>query len=335
MKKILIPIILATICAGGAAAWLFCSRTTNTQDSRIYIPSGSTYEAVVDTLKAHDILSSTTTFSIWAKLRNYPTLVKSGSYVIKPQQSLFRLVGKLRSGNQDAIRITINKYRTKEQFCQFVASKLEFDAGSLDSAISSDSICQSYGFSPATIFTLFPQNTYEIYWNTSPKQFLDRMEKEYRQFWNESRTKAAEALGLTPAEVVTLASIVEEETNKNDEKPLIASVYLNRLRQGILLQADPTVKYACGDFTLQRITAKQLVVESPYNTYRHRGLPPGPICLPGVASINAVLENRQSKYLYFCAKEDFSGYHNFAVTLSEHLTNAARFHAALNQRGIR
>ena len=200
--------------------------------------------------------------------------------------------------------------------------------------LNDDTLCAAYGHTPQTIIGMFPRNTYDIYWNTSPRKLLDRMQRESEKFWTDSRKSQCKALKMTEYEVITLASIVEEETNVNDEKADIASVYLNRLRTGMLLQADPTVKYALQDFSIRRILNYMLLVDSPYNTYRIVGLPPGPICIPSQASIDAVLKNKKTSWLYFCAKEDFSGRHNFSSSLAEHQRNAAKFHKALNDRKI-
>lgn len=200
--------------------------------------------------------------------------------------------------------------------------------------LQNDSICSIYGLTPATVFALFPQNTYEFYWTVSPMAFLDKMNQESNKFWNERQSQLS-AINLSREQVITIASIVEEETNCNDEKADIASVYLNRYRIGMALQADPTVKYAIGDFTIRRIRGEMLQTDSPYNTYRNAGLPPGPICIPSAASIDAVLKNKNTQYLYFCAKEDFSGRHNFAATITEHQANAKKFHKALNKQNIK
>ena len=194
--------------------------------------------------------------------------------------------------------------------------------------------CDSLGFTRETIPALFIPNTYEIYWNVSPERFMARMKQEYNRFWTEERRKKAEALGLTPVEVSTLASIVEEESAVADEYPTIAGLYLNRLKAGMPLQADPTVKFAAGDFALQRILDKHLAIDSPYNTYKYAGLPPGPIRIPSIRAIDAVLNPAHHRYFYMCAKEDFSGRHNFAATLAEHNRNANRYRAELNRRKI-
>ena len=301
----------------------------------VCVPTGSSYEALCDTLRAHNCIADEAMFQSMARVRKLNKHVKPGRYEFHPGMSTMRVVNKLYYGNQDAMKITIGRHRTKESLCRFVGSKLEMSADSLLAVLNSEAITAQYGFTPTTILGIFVQNTYDVYWNVTPEKFLERMAKEYDRYWTGVRKGECDALGLTPQEVVALASIVEEETNCDSEKPTIASVYLNRLRKGMLLQADPTVKYAVGDFTLRRILHRHLAVESPYNTYLHRGLPPGPICLPGTASIDAVLANMKTDYLYFCAKEDFSGRHNFAATPAQHAANAQRFHQALDARGIK
>ena len=300
----------------------------------IYIPSGSTFDQLVDSLEAHDCITDPAVFRSMARARHLTEHVKSGRYLLQPGMSLYQVVNKLYCGNQDAVRLTINKHRTKAHLCEFLGRKLEMSGDTLLALLDDSAFCSRYESTPNTIIALFIQNTYDIYWNTTPEKLLDRMQKEYNRFWTPLRQGQCSDLGLSPVEIITLASIVEEETNADEEKPLIASVYLNRLRQGIPLQADPTLKYAVGDFTLRRLLNRHTTVDNPYNTYMYKGLPPGPICIPSIASIDAVLENHRSDYLYFCAKEDMSGRHNFARNADEHAANAARFHQALNSKGI-
>lgn len=336
MKKyiyIAIPLIL--VFAAITVVATLSSRVEMEEDSvRVYIPTDSDYSALCDTLSAHHCMPNRTAFHLVARLRKLPDHVKGGSYVIENHTSVLHLVSKLISGNQDAIRLTVNKHRTLEHLCAFLGGKLEFSSDSMLTLLCDPQVCSQYGETPQTVIGLFIRNTYEVYWTTSPRGFLDRMKRESDHFW-EPRQKALHSLGLSRQQVITLASIVEEETNANDEKPDIASVYLNRLRIGMPLQADPTVKFAMGDFSIQRILNYMLQTESPYNTYRTSGLPPGPICIPSQASIDAVLKNKKTDWIYFCAKEDFSGRHNFSSTLAEHQRNAARFHKALNDKKIR
>ena len=336
MKRIYIILIVICLLIGAVVGLGFLSinqRVTVSDTTRIYIPDNADYQALVDTLDTNHCLPSHTLFNTLARLRGLPKHVKAGSYLVKPNMRTLSLVLKLYSGNQDPIRITINKHRTLDQLCQFLGSKLQFDADSLLSLLTDTAFCAQYDLTPQTIIGMFSQNTYEYYWTIKPTNLVGRMNTEYERFWKERDSRLSD-LGLTRVQVLTIASIVEEETNKNEEKPDIASVYLNRYRIGMALQADPTVKYAVGDFSIRRIKGSMLKTDSPYNTYLYAGLPPGPICIPSASSIDAVLKNKQTSYLYFCAKEDFSGRHNFAATPEEHIANARKFHKALNDRNI-
>ena len=218
---------------------------------------------------------------------------------------------------------------------QLISHKLEFDSVDFMKALNNDTLLASFCLIKENALTLFIPNTYEVYWNMSAEKFIERMLKEHKSFWNEKRLKQAEAIGLTPTEVATLASIVEEETAVNAEKPMVAGLYINRLKRGMLLQADPTVKFSLQDFGLRRILYKHLEVNSPYNTYKYAGLPPGPIRIPSIQGLESVLNHAHHNYLYMCAKEDFSGTHNFAITSAQHAANARKYQQALNRRGIR
>lgn len=332
--------VLAVVCALGVMAvaaffWALNNKKVALSEKFVlYIPTGSNYGQVMDSLCANHCLEDTSFFSMLARYKKYPQNVRPGRYVIEPQMSVNALVNKLRSGSQDAQSVTIGKFRTKASLAGRLSKKFEFDSLQMITALNDESLMKKCGLTSETALALFVPNTYEIYWNTTPEDFLERMHRESDKFWSGSRGKRLEATGLTRVEAITLASIVEEETNQNDEKANIASVYLNRLRKGMLLQADPTVKFALQDFTLRRILNKHLQYDSPYNTYIYKGLPPAPICIPSVASIDAVLENKRTNYYYFCAKEDFSGYHNFASSVAEHNINAAKFRNELNKRKI-
>ena len=334
LRPYLIALLLFALCIGVANLFLLHRHTPSDGEETVHIPTGSTFDKVVDSLNAHGCLANEALFRSVAVAKRYPSHIKAGCYRIEPHISATKLLKKLYSGSQDAVHLIINKQRTKQGLCQHIARHLEMPAAALYDLLCNDSVCQSLGLTTDNIMTLFVPNTYDVYWNTSPERLLQRMQKESSRFWSIKRTRQCNELGLTPQEVYILASIVEEETNKNDEKPLVAAVYLNRLRKGMLLQADPTLRYALGDFTIQRVLNEHKTIASPYNTYMHPGLPPGPICTASIASIDAVLANKQVPYLYFCAKEDFSGYHAFATTLEEHQRNAHRFHQALNQRKI-
>ena len=310
-KTIIILIVLAVLAmlAGLAAITLLNSKTTNTEPLRLNIHENTSYNALCDSLDA------SATFQLMAKALGLDKRVRPGSYLVESRMKALTLVRKLRNGQQDPIRLTIGKFRTPQQLNEYLNTKLMHN----DFNVTLDN------------FHLILPDTYEFYWTVTPEQFMQRMEKEYNAFWD---LKDLKDLKKTK-DVIILASIVEEESNNNAEKPLIASVYINRLKKGIPLQADPTVKYAVGDFTLRRILNKHLAVESPFNTYLHTGLPPAPICLPSKTTIKAVLNAPQTNYLYFCASEQMDGTHRFAATLAEHNRNAAAFHHALNARGIR
>ena len=261
--------------------------------------------------------------------------VRSGYYTLKEGMSLRRVFNMVRAGLQTPVKIVLNPVRTMDRLAGMVSKFVEIDSLSLLVKLSDEKTAEHYGFSPQTFIGMFLPDTYEVYWNITAEQFLNKMQRQYEHFWNDERRQKAKALNLSPIEVITLASIVNEESNIPEDMDLIASVYLNRLRKGIPLQADPTVKFAVGNFALKRVLTVHTEMESPYNTYKHRGLPPGPICIPSKRAIDAVLKNTPSDYLYFCASADFSGRHNFARSLKEHNRNAAAYQSALNRAKIR
>ena len=300
----------------------------------LYIRTGSSYADVLKQLKDSSFVVDAKSFDWVARQKNYPQLVKAGRFKISDGMNNNQLVNLLRSGAQEPVKITIGKVRSLKRLAELVGNKLEMNDEDLYMLLTDNMFLSKMGKTQETAFTIFISDTYYFNWNTSAEQFVERMYAESVKFWNETRREQAQSVNLTPDEAFTLASIVEEETIKNDEKPDVAGVYLNRIRIGMPLQADPTVKFAVGDFELKRILNKHLEVESPYNTYKHRGLPPGPICIPSKSSIDAVLNYNKHKYLYFCAKDDFSGYHAFARTLIEHNVNAEKYRKALNKNKI-
>ena len=333
---LIIGIVCSVVVLGIIALFVILrsQKLSNSETVTLYIPTGSDYSAVVDSLDAHHCIDNHAVFNTLSRIRKYSGHVKSGCYKLKPGTPVWSALTKLYYGNQDAVSVTINKYRTKQTLCEYISKRLEMNADELLYALNDSVTCAKYGYTTENIMGMFIQNTYDIYWNCSVEKLMERMHKESEKFWTNGRIRKCNKLNLSANEVIVLASIIEEESNKNDEKPDIASVYLNRIRKGMLLQADPTLKYALGDFTIRRLLNKHMEVESPYNTYKYKGLPPGPICIPSIASIDAVLQNKQTDYLYFCAKADFSGYHAFAATLAEHNANAAAFHAEMNKRKI-
>lgn len=300
----------------------------------ILIPSGADFQVVENIMLKHELLNNHKAFRWVSKKKEYNKAVKAGRYEIKQGWNTNQLVNLLRSGQQSPVLLTFNNVRFFDDLAGKVSRYLESDSLSMYKALSADTLPEHYGFTVATFPAMFIPNTYELYWTNTPEEFIDRMHKEYQRFWNDERKAKAKALGLTPPEVVTLASIVQEETIKNDEKPTVAGLYLNRLKKGMLLQADPTIKYALHDFSIRRVTTAMLETPSPYNTYQNAGLPPGPINFPEISSIEAVLNPQQHNYLYMCAKEDFSGYHYFSTNLSQHNIYAARYRNALNKNKI-
>ena len=282
--------------------------------------------AVVDKLSLHFV----------AKLLKYPAHVKPGHYELKEGYTNRQLVNVLKGGFQSPLRLTFTNVRLRRELADKLGAQLDVRPAQLDSLLASPAYTRRLGFDTTTVLGMFIPNTYELYWNTSAPNLLLRMKQEYERFWTPARDARRAALGLTRAQVSTLASIVEAEQQQHaDERPRIAGVYLNRLKRGMKLQADPTVVYANRDFAIKRVLNVHLQKDSPYNTYKYAGLPPGPINLPSIASIDAVLQPESNSYLYFCAKEDFSGYHAFATTETGHLLNAHRYQAALNRAGIR
>lgn len=271
-------------------------------------------------------------FSTLSALTRYQ--VRSGRYAISPDDNMFNVYKRMKRGSQTPVQLILPSVRTMDRLAGVLGRRLMMDSTEVARLFVDSSFCRRYGYDTATLACLFVPNTYEVYWDTAPEDFMKRMQREHDAFWNEDRLAKAQAAGLTPNEVCVLASIVSEETANNGEKPMVAGMYINRLRAGMPLQADPTVKFALQDFGLRRIYHNHLKVDSPYNTYVHAGLPPGPIRIAGIVDIDAVLNYVHHDYLFMCAKEDFSGTHNFARTYREHLANAARYSAALNARGI-
>ncbi len=314
---------------------LFRSNTNNQFDQGyLYIPTGSNLDDVVAIIKAQHILNNTESFKWVASKMNFKN-IKPGKYKITKGLSNIELVRLLRSGKQEPIKLTFQNIRLKTDFAGYIGKNFEIDSLAFLNMLDSIDLVRQYGFDEETIFCMFIPNTYELYWNTSKEKFFERMQKEYVKFWNTERLAQAKAIGLSPVQISILASIVDQEALLNREMVRIAGVYMNRLNRGIKLEADPTVIFANGDFTVKRVLYKLLQKDSPYNTYKYSGLPPGPICMPSVAAIDAVLNFEKHNYIYFCAKEDFSGLHNFASNVTEHQMNARKFQQALNNRGIK
>jgi len=313
---------------------MFRSNVDLTKDKYLFIKTGSDFNVVVDSIKKNNLVINLESFISTANSLGYINRVKPGCYRIKRGMSNRTLVRMLITASQTPIKVTFNNVRTPEQLIEKISKQIEADSLSLIRFYKKEDTPESYGFTDKTLISMFIPNTYQLYWNTDSKEFFDRMKREYDKFWNKEREDKLKWLDLKREEVSTLASIVEEETNKIDERSKIAGVYINRLKKSMPLQADPTIKFALNDFTIKRIWTKHLEVKSPYNTYKNIGLPPGPICCPSISSIDAVLNYENHQYLYFCAKDDFSGYHVFAKTLAEHNRNADAYQRALNKEKI-
>ncbi len=300
----------------------------------IIIPTGASYIQVLDSIKSTLDIKNMKLFDWVARRKNYPALIKPGRYLIDRSFSYNSLINMLRSGGQTPVRITFQNIRTLNQLAGKIGKQIEADSAEIVSFFSDESNYVSDGFKKENIIAVFIPNTYLIYRNTDARGLYTRMLKEYRLFWNGQRIAEAKEKGLDPMEVSILASIIDDEVSKPDEKPRIAGVYLNRLKRGIPLQACPTIKFALNDFTITRILYKYLQIDSPYNTYRHTGFPPGPIGCPSIEGIESVLKAENHDYLYFAAKADFSGYHNFSRTLAEHNHYAVIYQRELNKRKI-
>ncbi|MDR0294850.1 MAG: endolytic transglycosylase MltG [Prevotellaceae bacterium] len=301
----------------------------------LYIPTGATMEQVLDSLRKMQVLRVENRFITAAKGKKYANSIYPGRYKLTNGMTNAALLNKLTRALQDPVRMTLSgNIRSNERLAVLLSRYVETDSAKILLTLNDSTIATGYGFTPATIMGMFIPNTYEVYWNTAPEALLKRIKREYDNFWTGARKNKAKTLNLSPQEVTILASIVYEESLKNDEMPCIAGVYINRLKKKMTLDADPTLKFAAGDFTLRRVLGRHKFIDSPYNTYKYAGLPPGPICVPPPVAIDAVLNYERHDYLYFCAKPDLSGYHDFAKTLSQHNQNARNYHQMLNKNRI-
>lgn len=333
---IMVVILFIVLAFTGINYYLkyFSPNVTGKQEY-LLIRTGAGFNEVYNKIKDEGIVKDTASFYWAAENMNYNIRVKPGRYHLHEGMSNRKLINMLASGNQEPVTMAFHNLRLKEQFAGFVAKKIEPDSAAIIHLLDSAAFVQKYGFTPENVYTMFLPNSYQMYWNTSPEKFFRRMHANYEKFWTPERRQKAAAINLSPVQVSILASIVDAEALHDDEMPAVAGLYLNRLRKGMRLEADPTVIFAQNDFTIRRVLKKYLSINSPYNTYLHTGLPPGPIMMPSVNAVNSVLDYKKSDYIYMCAKEDFSGYHNFATNVADHLANAHRFQQALNERNIK
>jgi UPF0755 protein len=324
MKKVLKIVLLLLIIIAGVAAWMFLMSSTSFNSSKAYLyisTNAATKEAVLDSLKKNKLVSNPSAFAFLASRLNYWEAIKPGRYEIKKGSSLLNIVRMLRNGRQSPVNLVITKLRTKEDLARFTGARFEFDSSQMINFLNDADSLKKFGADTATALWNVLPDTYTFFWNTSPASVYKKLNVESKKFWTSERKDKAEKLGLSPAETYILASIIEEETTNNKEKDTVASVYLNRLRKGMPLQADPTLKFAVRNFALKRIAGDILNVSSPYNTYRNKGLPPGPICTPSKVTIDKVLNPAETGYLFFVANSKLNG-HLFSTSFGEHVQKA-------------
>ena len=339
LKIFFIAAVILCSCIVGGISYIYyivkMTRTDMKESAYIHITPDDNSTTIIDKLSEIEGIGSTKGFELLAKHNNFDSRKRSGRFAINNGENMHTIYRRIVSNEQTPVKLVVPATRTLEQMVGAISRQLMLDSLELIEFIKTPIYYESIGYKSETLPSLFIPNTYKVYWNIKPETLITRLMNERRRFWNEERSNKAKKLNLTPEEVATLASIIDEETNNDEEKPVVAGMYINRLKRGMPLQADPTVKYAIGDPTRQRILKKDLATDSPYNTYKYKGLPPGPIRIPTIQAIESVLNYTKHNYLYMCAKEDFSGKHNFARTLTEHNANARRYQAALNKLNIK
>lgn len=323
------------IVAALAAVAIPYATTRAKEAGTVYLSKGTTEAALTDSLTRHFGKMFASSVMTMVKATNTPVEQRHGAFRVAKGENALNLARRLHSGASTSIKFTFNNLRTKREFCQRAGQLYKGGFNAFWDALGDRRLCAKYGKTPDNIIAIIIPDSYQFYWDVTPEDMLDVMFKYYNRFWDESRRRKAEKLGLTPDEVEIIASITEEETAKTDERGKVGRLYINRLKAGMRLQADPTVKYALGDFSIKRLTRDMLQVQSPYNTYRVNGLPPGPIRLPEKSSIDAILDSEPHSYMYMCARPDFSGYHDFTTTYEEHLQKAHAYQQALNENGIK
>lgn len=332
----ILALVLIILAGTGINYYLkyFKPNVTGNKDY-LYIPTGSDFKDVYSIISSENMVKDTLSFLNAAQNMDYPVKVKAGRYRLTKDMSNRSLINMLKAGNQEPVKISFQNVRLKHTLAGMISKKIESDSASISQLLDSAAFVEKYGFNTDNVYTMFIPNSYEVYWNSNPEKFFLRMHAEYLKFWNADRKAKASAINLSQSEVSILASIVDSEALNDSEMPRIAGLYMNRLHKGMRLEADPTVIFAANDFTIRRVLNKHLRINSPYNTYLNTGLPPGPITMPSINAIDAVLNYEKHDYIYMCAKEDFSGYHNYASNLTQHLQNARKFQEALNQRNIK
>jgi UPF0755 protein len=341
-KYIWIWVLLCIVVMAGAGAWwVYRSGFQLSEPTYIYIDADDTVDSIAMKVEKQTNPESMRVFHLYAGLLKLEERIRTGRYEVTAELTMLNFIRDIRNHNEKPIMLVVPSVRTLDLMAGRMGHQLMVDSASIVEYLNDEANIKALGYTKESLPGMFIPNTYEVYWDMSVEQLMERMAKEYKRFWNAERLgklkEVSEYAGeeMTKEKVITLASIVDSETANNGEKPMIAALYLNRLRKKMALQSDPTVIYAVGDFSIRRVLNEHLAVESPYNTYRNAGLPPGPIRVPSIAGIDAVLNHDRNEYIYMCAKEDFSGTHNYAVSYGEHQRNAARYIRALNERGIR
>ena len=327
-------LLMAAGCAGALYYYLFAPLFHPAKTAYLYIDRDDTIDSVYHKVETLGNPKSLAGFRWMARYRKYADGLHTGRYAIRPGDNTYHVFSRLYRGYQEPMNLTIGSVRTLDRLASSAGRQLMVDSAEIAALINDSSLQHSLGYTAETMPALFIPNTYQVYWDMTAKDFIARMQKEHDCFWNQERLQKAASIGMNPIEVATLASIVEEETNDTAEKPDVAGLYINRLHRGMPLQADPTIRFALKNFGLRRISNAHLSIDSPYNTYLNTGLPPGPIRIASPAGLDAVLNYTKHDYIYMCAKEDFSGTHNFASNYSDHLKNARKYWNALNKRKI-
>jgi len=340
IKKIVATVVTLLIVVGAIITYKYFSKiyvSNVIENSAVFIPSNATFEDV--SLIIHPYLNNSKSFNWVARKKNYHNVIKAGKFIIKKGMNNNELVNLLRSGKQMPIKLTFNNQDTLEKLAGRIAAQIEADSIDILSTLLDPDFLKKNNFNKYDVLGMFIPNSYEVYWNTSAEQFRNRMLKEYLNFWSTSRKKKAKALNLSSKEVITLASIVQKETAKVSERPIVAGLYLNRLRDRWGLQADPTIIFALKqkygqNYEVKRVLSEDLHIDSPYNTYKNRGLPPALIAMPDISSIDAVLNPKNHDFYYMCASVTDIGSHEFAKTLAQHNINAAKYQRWVSKQGI-
>lgn len=333
-KNIITAVAIGVMAVVALFVWIFMFSGKTPSSALIKIPSNATPALLQDSIAKYLGDSYASKVTRLVRLRGTDLALRHGAYLVEAGWSPLDAMRRLTGGPQYPLTVTINGFRQRQVLEDKIAAKFDFTPDSLASVMADAVLLEKYGLNPQQSMSLFLNDSYDFFWSVSPDQIIAKVGSHYLDVWNKSRRDKAAALGLTPAEVMTLASIVDEETNAKEEKGIIGRLYVNRLKIGMPLQADPTVRFACGDFSVKRITLKMTKTDHPYNTYKYKGLPPGPIRTTSVETIDAILDSQPNDYIYMCAKEDFSGRHNFAKTYAEHEANARRYKRELDRRGI-